>query len=242
MGFRETGGWPMNVAKRASRAALRAILPAEDLVLEDRRSQDLREIAVVQDPALIASITEIFAGTDLPNDREKIELIVSIRNEVRAEWQTARNSFLAIGRALLIAEERLTPEEFRRMRQSTERLFPFSDGVASQLRQVARAVDAGRLSEIDCPGAYSVAYQLTLLDEPSLELARDRNLIRPDVTRMEVMNFRREMKVTHSPEPNRVHLAELKREKTRLERQQVRLNHELDRISKRLTELSQLVK
>src|SRR3712207_7151041 len=62
-------------------------------------------------------------------------------------------------------------------------LFRSSDATATQLRQIARAVDGGRIPAEACPGSYGTAYQITLLTEPQLRVAQKRGLIRPDVDR-----------------------------------------------------------
>ncbi|WP_348240630.1 hypothetical protein, partial [Salmonella enterica] len=64
---------------------------------------------------------------------------------------------------------------------------------ATQLRQIARAVDGGRIPADASPGSYCTAYQITMLTEPQLRVARERGLIRPDVTRREIMQLRREV-------------------------------------------------
>jgi hypothetical protein len=226
---------------RISRAKLRAIEgDNESEVTEDRRSRELTTLALPPDAAMQA-IREVFGGTGLPRNAEKVRMLLSIRAEVHSEWQSARNSFLAIGRALVAAEEMLTPQEARRLRDGTERLFPFSKTIASQLRQVARAVDSGRLPEQDCPGAYSVAYQITLLNDPELDIARDRGLIRPDVTRSEVITFRHEMQQTGAPEPNRVVLSDLRAERRRLIARRRQLAQETTGIGIRVKEIDRLL-
>src|SRR5215212_1679255 len=100
---------------------------------------------------------------------------------------------MAQANSIIALENMLTKAEFTRLRHGTERLFPFSDATATQLRQIARAVDGGRIPAEACPGSYGTAYQITLLTEPQLRAARERGLIRPDVTRREIMQLRREV-------------------------------------------------
>jgi hypothetical protein len=232
----------MSVPKRVSRSALKEIGAREldSLALPDSRAKDLRDFAVLTRETSVEMVREMFAGTTLVNNPEKIQFIVSIRNEIRAEWQAARNSFLAIGRALVSAEEKLTSEEFRLLRQETGRLFPFSDGIASQLRQVAKAVDSGRLLEPECPGAYSVAYQITLLNPGELELARKRGLVRPDVTRTEVIRFRQELREENALS-NRVALADLRREHQRIVARRREIIEEMSALRRRQHEITRLL-
>lgn len=75
----------------------------------------------------------MFAGTDLLLDEAKINLILGVRAEVLDNWTKARNSFLSIGRALLALDEDvlLSKAEKDRLRRGSERVFPFSEAIAS---------------------------------------------------------------------------------------------------------------
>lgn len=232
------------VGKR-SKAALKAFLAAEeDLVTDvvDPRSADFRALGV-EDPAALQAIREVFAGTDLPDDQEKVRHILRTRSEIQKEWGDARDSFLAIGRALIALEAGLTKAEFARLRHGTERLFPFSDATATQLRQIARAVDGGRIPAAACPGSYGTAYQITLLTEPQLRVARERGLIRPNVTRREIMNFRREVPAdgTAASPPSRLDRARLRDERARLGERRARLAEELAVVERRIAQIDDLL-
>jgi len=232
-------------AGKRSRAALRAFL-AEDDVAEvrvlDPRATELRSLDI-EDTAVLEAIREVFVGTSLPDDQEKVRRILRTRNEIQKEWGDARDSFLAIGRALISLENELTKVEFSRLRQGSERLFPFSDATATQLRQIARAVDGGRIPAEACPGSYGTAYQITLLTEPQLEVARERGLIRPDVTRREIMQLRREVPgdgMTPTPS-GRLDRSRLREERSRLGERRMRLSEELAAIERRIAQLDELL-
>jgi hypothetical protein len=165
----------------------------DDDVIADRRSEDLRQFAV-EDTVSIEALRDVFAGTTLVDDREKVRFVLELRGEIRRHWGAARDSFLAIGRALVAAEDRLSKLEYERLRSGMDRLFPFGDAVASQLRQVARAVDDHRIPEDSCPGSYATAYQIAVLKPNELEIAVERGLVRQDVTRKEILLFRKEIK------------------------------------------------
>lgn len=234
-------------AGKRSRASLKAFLAEEDTAdthaaVLDLRAAELRSLSA-EDPAILEAIREVFAGTSLPDNQEKVRRILRTRNEIQKEWGDARDSFLAIGRALLALENELTKVEFTRLRQGSERLFPFSDATATQLRQIARAVDAGRLPAEACPGSYGTAYQITLLTGPQLRLARERGLIRPDVTRREIMQLRREFVVDNlkPPAPGRLDRARLREERTRLAERRARLAEELASLEHRIAQLDELL-
>jgi hypothetical protein len=234
-------------AGKRSKAALKAFLATEDdietdLAIIDPRAAQLRSLGA-EDPAVLEMICEVFAGTSLPNDHEKIRRILRTRSEIQKEWGDARDSFLAIGRALIALENELTRAEFARLRHGTERLFPFSDATATQLRQIARAVIGGRIPAEACPGSYGTAYQITLLTEPQLRVARDRGLIRSDVTRREIMQLRREVPADGA-EPLlavRVDRAKLREERARLGERQVSLAQELAMVERRILQIDELL-
>lgn len=232
------------VGKR-SKAALKAFLAAEDtgpeLSVVDPRAAELRLLGG-EDEAAIKAIREVFAGTDLPDDREKVRRILRVRSEIHKEWGDARDAFLAIGRALIALENDLTKAEFARLRHGTDRLFPFSDATATQLRQIARAVDGGRIPAEACPGSYGTAYQITLLSELQLRTAWERGLIRPDVTRREIMQLRRDVP-DNEPHASsgRLNRAKLREERTRLADRRTRLAEELAMLDRRIAQLDALL-
>lgn len=234
------------VGKR-SKAALKAFLaaeedPATEVVVVDPRAAELRLLGA-EDPGALQAIREVFAGTNLLDDQEKVRRILRTRSEIQKEWGDARDSFLAIGRALISLEAELTKAEFARLRHGTERLFPFSDPTATQLRQIARAVDGGRIPAMACPGSYGTAYQITLLTEPQLRVARERGLIRPDVTRREIMQLRREVAAdgAEPPPPGRLDRARLREERTRLGERRARLAEELAMAERRIAQIDELL-
>jgi hypothetical protein len=213
-----------------------------DLTSADPRASELQALGA-DDPAAMEAIREVFAGTSLPDDQEKVRRILRARSEIQKEWGDARDSFLAIGRALIALENELTKVEFARLRHGSERLFPFSDATAAQLRQIARAVDGGRIPADACPGSYGTAYQITLLTEPQLRIARERGLIRPDVTRREIMQLRREVPADGmDPLPaGRLDRARLREERVRLSERRARLAEELAAVEHRITQLDELL-
>lgn len=222
---------------RASRNALKR-LGEQDTFESDTRSAQLREIAVVQDPEVINTLEAIFKGTTVMVDPHKANVLVQVRQEIHAEWKKASQSFLAIGRSLLMLEKTLTVEEFRRLTKGTERIFPFTETVAFQLRRVADAVTRGVMDETEMPGSYSVAYQIALMDPPTIEMARLRNLVRPDVTRTEVIKFRREINAEPKAMMHRIDLENVRRKKTRLAKLRGQLIQQLDEIDAQIAELS----
>ena len=66
----------------------------------------------------------------------------------------------------------------------------------------------------------------------------ERNLVRPDVTRTEVLAFRAELKVSDPPPPNRAAIQQIERERTKLVERRRGLLIELVGIRRRLRELA----
>jgi hypothetical protein len=208
----------------------------DDEDVGDTKSQDVRRFAI-EDPVSIDALKDVFAGTDLVTDQEKVRFVLELRGEVRRHWGAARDSFLAIGRALVAAEARLSKLEYERLRAGMDRLFPFGDAVASQLRQVARAVDDNRIPEDSCPGSYATAYQIAVLKPNELEMAMARGLIRQDVTRKEIIPFRREIK--HSS--TRANWNPTETERDRLRAREQSLLADLEDVRRRLRDLDEEV-
>lgn len=223
-----------------TRAALKRFLASEEeLQPADRRSTELDDQIVI-DPAVLTALREVFSGTDVIEDESKIRRILDVRAEILRSWSEARDSFISIGRALISLEETLSKTEFQRLRSGSERVFPFSEATATQFRQIARAVDNGRLPYEACPGSYGTAYQITLLDDEQLAMARDRGLLRADVTRREITLLRQETR-SKSVIPGRVDKSLLQEERKSLKRREQQISEELDTILRRLKELSRLL-
>lgn len=106
--------------------------------------------------------------------------------EIEKLWDEAQEKFLTIGRYLIQAKARLKHGEFETVVASQ---LPFGRGVAYQLRVVAQAVEQAKLEESTLPRSYSNAFRLAQMDKTVLERARESNLIRPEVTRREIVDF-----------------------------------------------------
>jgi hypothetical protein len=111
--------------------------------------------------------------------------------EIRRLWEDAQRRFLTIGRYLNAAKQRLPHGEFELMIASE---LPFSRQTAFYLRTAAAVIDEGRLLESEVPNSYATVYQLATLNDGQLALARQKNLVRPTVTRDEVLAFKRSLK------------------------------------------------
>ncbi|PWC32675.1 DUF3102 domain-containing protein [Azospirillum sp. TSO35-2] len=150
--------------------------------------------------------------------------------EIRYHWNRSRKEFLSIGRYLNQAKEILPHGEFEAMIGSD---MPFSVETAFRFRAVAEAVDTGRLSLDVLPGAESVAYQIVTMTPDELERAKAQGLVRPDVTRRQLIDFKRSLRPPKGVTPNdrrRQLLAEYARLKSRMAeiRDELRRDHGVD--------------
>lgn len=146
--------------------------------------------------------------------------------EIESLWRRAQESFLDIGKRLISARRLIEERVFNdnavqsmpksEQRRTTERIWkdflsklPFSQGIASQLEIVARALEAGRLGRDELPNNYSTAYQLTTLTDAELDVARtEEGVVGPRATRQRVMEFKqrlREKRVEHREALKRRH-------------------------------------
>jgi hypothetical protein len=112
--------------------------------------------------------------------------------EIARLWREAQDRFLAIGRYLVRAHERLGKRGYQQMLKSEG--FPFSRDLAYKLKTVAEAVDGGKVSVERLPRDYSVAYMLVTLTDQELRVAEKKDLVRADVKRREVEEFRRSLR------------------------------------------------
>jgi hypothetical protein len=203
--------------------------------LADSRSQELATRIVV-DSDFVDAVRDVFNGTDFIDDQRKIAQLVQVRSEITEHWHGMRDRFLAIGRALLALDSSLTKIERERLRAGTKKLFPFSAGIASQLKQVARSVQSGRISLDACPGSYSTAYQIVQMSDEELKRANAEGLIRPDVSRSALIDFRRRSSLVVSSQTQ-----QLQDERKRLQLREGSLKNEMLALRERLVELNRLL-
>lgn len=230
----------MSKTHRVSRTSIRSVMEEDDsLSVGDNRAAMLIERVVIDDNVM-TTIEDVFAGTSVVLDSEKVSRILAVRAEVSQNWSQARDSFLAIGRALLDLENVLSKAEYIKLRQGSERLFPFSDATATQLRRIAKAVSDGVIPLDACPGSYGTAYQITLLNEYQLQVAKERGLIRPDVTRREIANLRKET-IIKQEISGRVDVNLLKDEYRKLLRQREKLESEMATVDSKIHEIRGLL-
>lgn len=197
----------------------------------DERARTIRTAA----PAPVAVPSPIKAARDVatiasgeveadPFRREIQRYLTPIANL----WNGARANLIDIGRELNRAKAALGHGKFEKMCRS---YLPFSKQIAHQLRTVAEAIDTGKWAEEVLPPSYSVAYQLVSIDPAALALAKERDLIRPDVTRAALLKFKADWKRMQEQGPQsdeEREIAELGEERERLLARLARIDARID--------------
>lgn len=222
---------------KLSRRALNALTSNQAPPLDTRPAELSRLTTITGD--VMDTLQDVFAGTPLLDDQKRVESLLSTRAEIQAAWGTAAKGFVMVGRRLLELDEQLvTAAERVALKLGCERLFPFSEPIASQLRAVARAVDAGVLTLESCPASYSAAYQITLLKPPLLDEARREGLIAPRTTRATLIAFR---KRHERPTDTQVDVAALTAEQHRIGAQLARLERQRRALEARSAEIDRIL-
>lgn len=150
--------------------------------------------------------------------------------EIGKLWGDAQQKFVLIGRHLNRAKTILPHGEYQGM---IERELPFGRAVAHQLRAVAEAIDAGALPAERLPTSYSVVYQITTLSTDERHQALQAGVIRPDMTRADLIGFKRALRTAAADRR-----AGLERERARLHAEQRRIQERLRAIARELGEES----
>jgi hypothetical protein len=226
-----------------SRSKLRSIDADRVLaegVLPDKRTSDISTLTSV-DESVYETLREVFAGTALLQDQRKVKLVLKLRTDVAVAWGQTRDAFLEIGRALNDVDRELDAVERDRLKTGFRRLFPFSETVASQFRVIARAVDDGSLSRDLVPGSYGAAYQMALLTPAQREIAKARGLLRPDISRDALIDFRKQIDAVQPRPSQGLDPAKMRAELQRLERQRRKGMEELLRLRRRIREIKALL-
>jgi hypothetical protein len=188
-------------------------------------------------------VAEVFAGMVLEPAKEAA--VLSARSRVIEQWGKAQHSAIVIGQTLLQLSRTLTEEEYRRVRRGSDRLFPFSDSLATKFRRAAAKAEEWRIPLDQLP-PYSALYELSTLPVEGQDIARERGLIRPDLRQSEVAALRRELKAHKLSRPLVIEVgAELPTatvSRAALARRQADLLTEREGVAARLAEIDREVK
>src|SRR3954467_5162289 len=150
---------------------------------------------------------------DLDRIADPLDEPDAFREHLERLWKETRQRVLAIGRNLMNALEKLEP--FPGRFESLVEGLPFSRPIASQMIAIARAVEDKKLLEEEIPPSYSIAYQLTTLSDEEIKRARAQGIVRPDIGRKDIIEFKRVQRSTR-PRQTGLDLRRLKAQRDRL--------------------------
>lgn len=171
-------------------------------------------------PVLIEGDARVLALQTTKMEPQCAEEFVS---EISRLWSRAQSAFLEIGRLLIKAKNTLPHGEYV---AAVEAELPFSARTAYQLREAARWALGGAVPKERLPGSYSTIYLLSTLEPPLLQEAEKDGLIRPELKRAELIEWRRRRgREGNSNLPTR--LARLRRERARLDEEIAQLEAQL---------------
>ncbi|MCQ4160786.1 hypothetical protein NON00_12700 [Roseomonas sp. GC11] len=197
----------------------------------DRQADGLRNLSVA--PQEFAdTFNRIFAGTAVVQDQEKVRAATVLYNTLRTGAARQIELYVQMGKALLAAERKFAPEEWKLLIDRSDDLFKVPKNRAVMWRQVALAVEEGRLPLELLPDSYSVAYVFTHYEPQRIQKAIEAGILRPSVTRKEAEQFRR-VPLSDAPAPPHPSLPELQR----LLAQEQRLEEKLATIRARIAAL-----
>ena len=173
-------------------------------------------------PVLIEGDARVQALQTVRSEPQKPEEYVS---EISRLWSRAQGAFLEIGRLLIKAKDTLPHGEYV---AAVESELPFSSRTAYQLREAARWAMAGTVPMERLPGSYSTIYLLSTLEPPVLQEAEKEGLIRPELKRAELIEWRRRREGGSDPlTEKRERLEKLRRERAKIEEEMRQLEAEL---------------
>lgn len=107
--------------------------------------------------------------------------------DIRRNWLNALEATVQVGRRLNEAKEKLPHGEYEAM---VEQDLPFKPATARKLREVATFVDSGKVPLEQLPEAYSTVYAIATMSDERRYEALEQGVIRPDVTRRELEQFK----------------------------------------------------
>jgi hypothetical protein len=133
-------------------------------------------------------------GDSILAEPSKVSAIVRTQSVMAEETGHILKSSLNIGRSLLELKAVLSREEFARgLRRSAEAFRGWSSGNVSKVMRVAEFVDQAKMTMAVLPQSYTTLYEFTTLDDIQLEKAKALSLLRPDVRRSDIVEFKRKV-------------------------------------------------
>ncbi|PGH59030.1 hypothetical protein CRT60_03335 [Azospirillum palustre] len=146
---------------------------------------------VLQPLAKTLPATRMPASDVIEADYATLSTVDEYAYEVGRLWGEASRTFVQVGRRINQAKATLVHGEFMELAQQR---LPFSIDIAERLMAIARAVDDGIYPETVLPPNWSVAHALVTLKDDERPKALEEGLVRPNVTRREIAEFKRRLR------------------------------------------------
>jgi hypothetical protein len=176
--------------------------------------------------ALNAEVKAALAGEAWAEDEARIGRVVDEIGRLRRDVGAMQSRMLDAGRRLVRLQELAGEGGYKALHKAG--LVPFSESMASKLRTVAAAVDAGRIPAEALPRAVDAAALVARLPEDRAAQLVRAGVVRPEATQREIREAVQAPKAARTEAP-------LKPSQRRLlERRAERLRAELARIEARL--------
>jgi hypothetical protein len=176
-----------------------------------------------QEDTLRARAREILADQSLNEDQ--LDEIVAALNGIEQNLHAARDRMLDMGRLLLRLTAAAGEGGYDKLLRAG--LVAVSRTMASKLRRVAEAVDAGRLPADRLPSAIRTSYYLTTLPPPQIERLIAADALTPTATITTLRRALGETDVTATAERSKL-LAQIRYHKAKIQalEQQLTMLHE----------------
>lgn len=129
--------------------------------------------------------------------------------EIGRLWQDAQRTFLEIGHHLELAHNTLSPEAFADLCQR----LPFGKSARSQLTTAYRLIRSNSLPSGCERAGYATVYLCGTLSDDERRVAVETGIIRPDMTRADIVSFKKNHAQPKPDLTNRRHQLEAERDR-----------------------------
>jgi hypothetical protein len=169
----------------------------KDVVVETKRPRkSLPSLSADQIREAIGPIIEqLPSHKAAPSELKTVDDYLTIIN---VQWREAQDRFLKIGELLDRAERALPQTDYIAL---CDRL-PFGKSTRSQLLNAFRCIQSGRIPANMVSAGYSTLYQVSQLSDDEIKLANESGLLRADVKRTELLEFRKRLRRSNAQPPS----------------------------------------
>lgn len=182
-------------------------------------------------------------GGDILRDQNSLLAILRAQKELAEDASRVLDAAISMGRSLVDLRKAVGGRFQQVLRHSSELFGGLSKGNASKLMSVADFVDKQQIDMHILPTHYTVIYEFTTLPPAEVEEAVRKGLIRPDISRREVIEWKKTLSLpeiagTRSAlEHDSIRKARLRSELTKLDREERDLEAKLSAVKVRKQEI-----